>query len=461
MRSSGIFAGFYYWWPKIFGKMLNETLGKWNFWLMVIGMNLTFGPMHILGLQGQPRRMVVYPEKLTGEGFFNLHFWNTVASVGSYLLAIGIFLFLVNVWHTTRKGAKAPLDPWDARSLEWLTDNPPKVHNFDVIPHVHALDEYFHLKYEEVDTDAGPRLVKVKTAEELHAEQEANADQHIHMPSPSYWPMVVAIALPIMAYGIIFSKVLAVAGGAILLLGIFAWSLEPSVADDSDYDPPPGWATEQGACQCLRQPSPSHTPSCVAHVADDHGAHVSPSTGLSNNKLAMWLFLGSECLLFGGLISTYMLYRGRHTGSPGPAQLWDIPLTSVSSFVLLMSSLTMVLAVSAAQQRDDRLTCIWLSVTALLGSTFVGAQVYEFTSFYHEGVGFTTSLFSSSFFTLTGFHGIHVTVGIIMLMSLVGIISRSKVPGDKAEVVELIGLYWHFVDIVWIVIFTLVYLIPA
>ena len=199
----------------------------------------------------------------------------------------------------------------------------------------------------------------------------------------------------------------------------------------------------------------------VEHDDHDGGAHMVTSTGLSNNKLAMWLFLGSECLLFGGLISTYMLYRGRHSGSPGPAQLWDIPLTSVSSFVLLMSSLTMVLAVSAAQQRDDRLTCLWLSVTALLGSTFVGAQVYEFTSFYHEGVGFTTSLFSSSFFTLTGFHGIHVTVGIIMLMSLVGIVSRSKVPGDKAEVVELIGLYWHFVDIVWIVIFTLVYLIPA
>ena len=234
----GIFAGFYYWWPKMFGKCLNETLGKWNFWLMVIGMNLTFGPMHILGLQGQPRRMVVYPAKLTGEGFFNLRFWNTVASIGAYTLAIGIFLFLVNVWHTTRKAEKAPLDPWDARSLEWLTDSPPKVHNFDVIPHVHALDEYFHLKYEEVDTDTGPRLVKVRTAEELHAEQEANADKHIHMPSPSYWPMVVAIALPIMGYGVIFSRVLTVIGGAILLMGIYAWSLEPSVADDSDYDPP-------------------------------------------------------------------------------------------------------------------------------------------------------------------------------------------------------------------------------
>ena len=234
----GIFAGFYYWWPKIFGKMLSEKIGKWNFWLMVVGMNMTFGPMHILGLQGQPRRMVVYPENLTGEGFFNLHFWNTVASIGSYILAIGVFTFLVNVWHTTRKGAKSPLDPWDARSLEWLTTNPPKVHNFDVVPHVHALDEFFHLKYEEIDTDAGPRLHKIHTAEELLAEQEANADTHIHMPSPSYWPMVLALALPIMAYGIIFSKLLTVAGGFILLLAMFGWALEPSVADESDYDPP-------------------------------------------------------------------------------------------------------------------------------------------------------------------------------------------------------------------------------
>ena len=196
------------------------------------------------------------------------------------------------------------------------------------------------------------------------------------------------------------------------------------------------------------------------HGHGDHGAHVT-STGLSNNKLAMWLFLGTECLLFGGLISTYMLYRGRNGDGPGPNQVFDIPLTSVSSFVLLMSSLTMVLAVNAAKAKDDRNTNLWLTATALLGSLFVGGQVYEFTVFYNEGLGFTTSLFSSSFFTLTGFHGVHVTLGVIMLMALVGIIVRSRVPGDKAEVVELVGLYWHFVDVVWVVIFTLVYLIPA
>ncbi len=193
---------------------------------------------------------------------------------------------------------------------------------------------------------------------------------------------------------------------------------------------------------------------------DDHGGHAT-TTGLSNNKLGMWMFLGSECLLFGGLISTYMLYRGRHSENLGPDQLWDIPFTSASSFVLLMSSLTMVLAVSAVNRKDDRNTIVWLSVTAMLGSLFVAGQVYEFTTFYNEGLGFTTSLFSSSFFTLTGFHGVHVSVGIVMLLSLVGMVSRNKIPGDKAETVEIIGLYWHFVDIVWILIFTLVYLIPA
>ena len=193
---------------------------------------------------------------------------------------------------------------------------------------------------------------------------------------------------------------------------------------------------------------------------DAHGGHVT-STGLSNNKLAMWIFLGSECLLFGGLISTYMLYRGRHSENLGPDQVWDIPFTSASSFVLLMSSLTMVLAVTAAQRRDDRNTNLWLTITALLGSLFVAGQVYEFTTFYREGLGFTTSLFSSGFYTLTGFHGVHVSVGVIMLLATAGMILKNRVPGDKAEVVELVGLYWHFVDIVWILIFTLVYLIPA
>ncbi|MDQ1374622.1 MAG: hypothetical protein QOJ09_1960 [Actinomycetota bacterium] len=201
------------------------------------------------------------------------------------------------------------------------------------------------------------------------------------------------------------------------------------------------------------------TAASLEHSTVEH-AHVTV-TGVSNEKLAMWAFLGSECLLFGALISTYFLYRGRSVSGPTPKQIYDIPYTSVSSFVLLMSSLTMVLALSAIQRGDHRRLRIWLCATALLGASFVAGQVYEFTTFIREGLTIKTNLFGSSFFVLTGFHGVHVTLGIVMLLSLVGLSLRGDLPKEKSEVIEIAGLYWHFVDIVWIVIFTVVYLIPS
>ena len=236
----GLFAGFYYWWPKAFGTLLNETLGKINFWLMVIGMNLTFGPMHILGLQGQPRRMYRYDTSRVGSGFFNLAFWNLVATIGSFILAVGVLFFIINIFYTykRRQLAKAPLDPWDARSVEWMTSSPPKTHNFDVIPTVTNLDEFFHRKY-EADAETG-ELRPVATAEELMAIQEANADKNIHLPGPSYWPIILAIGLPIIGYGIIFSHILIAIGAAVIFFAIFGWSMEPSVPEPSDYEPPSG-----------------------------------------------------------------------------------------------------------------------------------------------------------------------------------------------------------------------------
>ena len=188
--------------------------------------------------------------------------------------------------------------------------------------------------------------------------------------------------------------------------------------------------------------------------------HVT-GTGLSDNKLLMWVFLGSECLLFGGLISTYLIYRSRFAAGPAPGDIFDIPFTSVSSFVLLMSSLTMVLALSALQRGDIRNNRLWLLTTALLGSLFIGGQVYEFTTFLREGLGYTTSPFSSAFFTLTGFHGVHVSVGIVMLMSLYVSSLRGNLRRESAETVEIVGLYWHFVDVVCILIFTVIYLVPS
>ena len=174
----------------------------------------------------------------------------------------------------------------------------------------------------------------------------------------------------------------------------------------------------------------------------------------------MWVFLGSECLLFGGLISTYLLYRTTGNGETLPAEVFDIPFTSVSSFVLLMSSLTMVLALSAMSRGDEARSRAWLLTTAMLGGVFLGGQVYEFTAFVREGVGFTNSPANSAFFTLTGFHGVHVSIGILMLMSLFVASLQGKLKPENAETIEIVGLYWHFVDIVWIFIFTVIYLIP-
>ncbi|CAN5805838.1 cytochrome o ubiquinol oxidase subunit III [soil metagenome] len=191
---------------------------------------------------------------------------------------------------------------------------------------------------------------------------------------------------------------------------------------------------------------------------DDHG-HVT-STGISNEKLAMWVFLGSECLLFGGLISTFILYRGNIIGDTELSDVFEIPFTSVSSFVLLMSSLTMVLAVTAIKRGDHRSMRTWLAVTALMGTVFISGQFYEFYEFAQvEGFGFTHSPAWSSFYALTGFHGVHVTVGIVMLISTLVLSLRGRIPTERAEAVEIVGLYWHFVDIVWILLFTIVYLI--
>jgi cytochrome c oxidase subunit 1 len=230
----GLFSGFYYWWPKMFSRLLNETWGKINFWLMVIGMNLTFGPMHIIGLQGQPRRMYRYDTS-------NVHtaFWNAVSSVGAFVIALGILAFIVNVIITQRSKrpeVKAPLDPWDARSLEWMTSNPPAAHNFDAIPTIHELDEFFHRKY-AVDHETG-EIKQVATAEQIMAEQLEHAESDIHLPSPSYWPMILSFSLPIIGFGVIYSHILMVVGGAIAIMAIFGWSMEPSVAPKDDYEPP-------------------------------------------------------------------------------------------------------------------------------------------------------------------------------------------------------------------------------
>jgi cytochrome c oxidase subunit 3 len=222
----------------------------------------------------------------------------------------------------------------------------------------------------------------------------------------------------------------------------------------------------------------------IAH-GDGHahgGGHHHTSLGLDNRKIAIWTFIGSECMLFASLISTYLIYKGRSPQGPYPHEAWtnpstgevmkpilDIPVTSASTFVLLMSSVAMVMALNAVQTKyEPKVTTwdkikgsskFWLAATALLGTIFLMFQAYEFTSFVHEGLTIRTNLFGSSFFTLTGFHGAHVTVGVLWLFTLLAIDYKRGLEPKDALLVDISALYWHFVDVVWIVIFPLIYLI--
>jgi len=195
----------------------------------------------------------------------------------------------------------------------------------------------------------------------------------------------------------------------------------------------------------------------LAH-AEAHALHPETSTGIDNRKLAIWTFIGSECLFFASLISTYLVYKGKSLVGPFPKDIFEIPLVTFGTALLLFGSLFVVLSLNAAEQGNRKKTILWLALTITCGLFFVGMQVYEFSHFVHKGLTMQGNLFGASFYTLTGFHGTHVTIGVIWLFTVFIEVLRGKVPPAKALNLEIAALYWHFVDVVWIVIFPVVYL---
>jgi heme/copper-type cytochrome/quinol oxidase subunit 3 len=209
----------------------------------------------------------------------------------------------------------------------------------------------------------------------------------------------------------------------------------------------------------------------IAHPLAAPNPHLETSTGLDSRKLAIWTFLGSECMFFASLISTYVVYRGKSLVGPFPHTPWtdpatgqvyepiiEIPLVTVGTALLLFSSLFIVLALYGAQKGNRKMLLGWLGATIMCGVFFVGMQVYEFTHFVHKGLTLQRNMFGASFFTLTGFHGTHVTIGVIWLLTMFVLALRKQLPPENAINLEMAALYWHFVDVVWIIIFPVVYL---
>ncbi|MDA1279845.1 MAG: cytochrome c oxidase subunit 3 [Chloroflexi bacterium] len=198
-----------------------------------------------------------------------------------------------------------------------------------------------------------------------------------------------------------------------------------------------------------------------AVAAQHHEPVENSSTGLNSRKLLMWAFLGSDVMFFGAFIATYLVYRGRSLNGPYPSEILNIPVTSVSTFVLLMSSLAMVLGLHYVKEGQKNKGTLWILAVVLLGMVFIGFQMVEFSEFVNEGLTPRTNIFGTTFFILTGIHGAHVTIGVLWMAFLAYGSHKGTLRPDNALDLEIAGLYWHFVDIVWIVIFTVIYLISA
>jgi cytochrome c oxidase subunit I len=409
-----ILSAFYFYFPKMCGRFMNETLGKWHFWLTTIFFNCTFFPMHFLGEWGMPRRIYTYAPDM------GWNFWNMFESISAFCLGASFLLFFANIAWSWFNGERAGADPWNARTLEWSIPSPPPIYNFVTVPTVHSRDAFWVEKYGDVEASGlAEKRVNVEyqtlpTPEEIAA---------IHMPLPSLFPIIMAGAIFLAGVGMLVGWFRLVFLG-LGLLGFCAISMSFEYKEWGEDNP--------------------------------HQVHES-FLKLDNRKVGVWSFIGSECVFFASLISTFMVYKSRSIGLPD-ADILNIPLTSFSTFILLMSSLLMVLALAGFQGGKPKVGTFWLFGTAFFGLIFLGGQVYEFTSFYREGMLYNTNLFSQCFYTLVGFHGFHVFLGVVWLLVMAFAGMKDKIGRSRALSVELCGLYWHFVDIVWVVIFTLIYL---
>ena len=247
-----IFAGIYYWWPKMTGRMMNEGLGKLHFLITFIAFNVAFFPMHFLGMDGMPRRIQTYSE---GMGW---DLWNMVSTVGAFLLGASVLIFLYNVFHSLLKGERAPNDPWDGRTLEWSIPSPPPLHNFDKIPIVHSRDAFWETKYGNGEHDSAPVPVAggsedgdlhgghgegsghTATAESVEAGHHEGGHQRIHLPGLSYYPVMLAFGLTLAGYGVIYADsvtwAMAAVGAGIGMVAAYAWSFEPPAEEPDSPD---------------------------------------------------------------------------------------------------------------------------------------------------------------------------------------------------------------------------------
>jgi cytochrome c oxidase subunit I+III len=408
-----IIAGIYYWLPRMTGAMYNEKLGKLHFVISFIGFNVLYFPMNLL--YDMPRRIFTYA---------NVGDWgilNELASIGAFIFALAQILLAYNVIHTWLRGPPAPANPWGSPDLEWTSRAE------GMSPAVGS----------SMAPPAGGWIGQLGASSSAPAADPgvapAPAATHVHLSSR---PLEVSMGVMLFLAGAGFfpditGRLLMILGGALFVYSLWGWAKDD--LRDKFFVPP-----------------------------EEEGDRW-PFSAVPKLKLGMWVFLSSEVVLFGSFLGGYIFIRAAATNWPVAGSIHDIPLGTFNTLVLVTSGFTMFMAIQAIRNGDQRKLLSWLAVTFILGSTFMGVKLAEWSNLgsngFFLGPGSVNSLAASAYYVIVGLHGAHVTAGLLIMLYLMKKTSNGHYTKESHEAIENFGLYWAFVDIVWCFVFPLFYLL--
>ncbi len=406
-----VVGGIYYWFPKFTGRLMDETLGKWSFWVMFVGFNLGFFPMHIAGLMGMPRRIYTYAPDMG---------WNTVnmlSSIGSFIFAVGILVFLVNLLISLKRGALSGENPWDAPTLEWATPSPPPPYNFAVIPQIASRHPLWEDRIPENETRSNltEGYLLAEGRETIGTTPIDAAPQVVFkMPEDSYAPFSLALFCALMFVGLLLQAWDYAALAALLTAAsIIAWV----------------WPLKFRTAE----------------------------TGQPNAWWGMWALIVTEGSLFGYLLFSYFYLDAQAEQRWPPEGLPELPMPVLNTFLLLSSSVFVWLCERSVRQKRIRRSLGFMTMAIILGAAFVAVQLKEWSK---KAYGPASNIYGSLYFTITGFHMLHVVIGLIILSLMMLWISLGYLDERRNKILSIGGLYWHFVDAVWLFIFTSFFLVP-
>lgn len=432
----GCFAGLTYWWPKAFGFTLNETWGKRAFWFWIIGFFVAFMPLYVLGFMGMTRRLSQQIDP-------QFHPMLVIAACGAALIACGILCQLIQFYVSIRdrdQNRDLTGDPWGGRTLEWATSSPPPFYNFAIVPQVHERDAFWEMK------------------EKGEAYKQPAHYEEIHMPKNSGAGIVIAAFATVFGFAMIWHIWwMAIAS----FIGIVATWIIKSFDEDVDYYVPVAKVEklEKQHFDEINKAGLKMATDTLAHTAHahEHGHH---DTG-PMKVFGFWIYLMSDCIIFATLFATYAVLVNGTAGGPTGKDIFELPFVLVETALLLFSSITYGMAAIAMYKNNKSQVVSWLALTWLFGAGFIGMEIYEFHHLIMEGFGPDRSGFLSAFFALVGTHGLHVTSGLIWMAVLMFQVSRRGLTSTNRTRILCLSLFWHFLDVVWICVFSVVYLMGA